>query len=119
MTCNPNKIEKIPTRTQYRANQIRFPFFTRLIIHLHAKYPEIKAVINPIKITKKDVPSVDKSPDFISTRFAPIIGTKTIRNENFAISDFLFPIIIPVAIVAPDLEIARKNSNSLGNTNYK
>ena len=33
-------------------------------------------------------------------------GIRTIRNENLAISAFLFPSIMPVAIVAPEREIA-------------
>ena len=85
-----------------------------LIIHLHARYPETKAVRKPTMITRNEVPSFVKSPEIISRKFAPITGINTIRKENFAISDFLFPSIIPVAIVAPDLEIAGKTAKSLG-----
>ena len=73
---------------------------------MHAKYPETNAVMKPASIIIKEVPSVVISPDFISTMFAPITGIRTIRKENLAISDFLFPSIIPVAIVAPEREIA-------------
>ena len=61
-------------------------------------------------MTDNDVPSVEKSPDLISTRLAAIIGSNTIKKENFAISDFLLPNIMPVAIVAPDLEMAGRTA---------
>ena len=40
---------------------------------------------------------------------------RTIRKENFAISDFLFPSIIPVAIVAPERETAGRIAKAWAN----
>ena len=70
----------------------------------------MNAVMNPALITANEVPSFSRSPEPISRILAPITGTRTIRNENLAISDFLFPSIIPVAIVAPDLDIAGRTA---------
>ena len=37
--------------------------------------------------------------------FSPIIGTRTIKKENLATSDFLLPKSNPVAMVDPEREI--------------
>ena len=83
------------------------------IIHLHASNPEINAAMNPI--IRAPTPTPDSSvnlPSKKSFKFAPIIGTNTIRKENFAMPSFLFFSNNPVDIVAPDLEMPGKTSNA-------
>ena len=91
--------------TQYAENQISLLFLTSDIIHLHAKNPEIKAETKPVSTTPHEMFSVMPAPEASSMRLAPITGISTIRKENLAILSLLFPIINPVAIVAPDLDI--------------
>src|SRR5699024_8990360 len=83
-----------------------FPFFTIFIIHLQAKQPEINAAIKPIINDKVGIPdcSAENSPPINPKNDSPIIGTKTIRNENWASFSFLLPNSNPVAIVVPDLD---------------
>ncbi len=66
------------------------PFFTIPIIHLQAIKPEIKAAKKPIINAVTLTPEFsDNFPSNKSFKFAAMIGTKTIRNENFAIPSFL------------------------------
>lgn len=77
-----------------------------LIMSLQAKSPEIKAEINPINnILRGKSWFPEKLPSSTSIKLAPIMGSRTIRKENFATSSLLFPSSTPVEIVAPDLEM--------------
>jgi hypothetical protein len=91
---------------QYIAKPVSFAFFTRLIITLHANNPETNADTKP-RISEvmlmPDAAAVN-SPEISSRKASPSTGTSTIKNENFAISSFLTPSIIPVEIVAPERE---------------
>lgn len=82
------------------------PFFTIPIIHLQAIKPEINAAINPTNSANALTPEFsDNFPSNRSFKFAAIMGTSTIRNENFAIPSFLLFSNKPVEIVDPDLDI--------------
>lgn len=82
------------------------PFFTNLIIQLHANKPEAKAAIKPTtKIDVSILAAVETSVLKMLSIFSPIIGTRTIKKENLATSDFLFPNNKPVAMVEPEREI--------------
>jgi len=76
---------------------------------LQEKTPVIKAARKPINATDG---SIDEKIDILSelkvlnesSTASPSTGIITIRKENFATASFLFPSMIPVAMVDPERE---------------
>ena len=81
------------------------PFFTRLIMNLQAKHPDMNAAKKPTARGAKPIPPKSDGSSIISRTFknvSPKIGISTMRNENCATLSFLLPSKRPVAIVVPE-----------------
>ena len=90
---------------QYSANQPSLAFFTIAIMNLQAKKPLAKAARNPSTSARGPTPA-PKEPlpvaTFIKSRnCSPIMGMRTIRNENWAMPLRSTPTRSPVAMVLP------------------
>ena len=94
-------------RRQYNENHTSLAFFTMAIIALHENRPATKAPMKPIANGMNPRPAADAgSPKLlrIPNACSPMIGTRTIRNENCAMFSRFTPQRSPVAMVVPDLE---------------
>ena len=107
------RITPNPNRKQYNENQISFPLFTILIIHLQAKVPVMNELRNPhIRGVEPIDSDEEKSPLTISSRFMPIMGIKTIKKEKGATSSRLFPNNNHVEMVEPERERPGRAANA-------
>lgn len=72
----------MPTMAQYKANHFNLAFFTKAIITLQAKSPDIKAETNPRQSGNAPTVEDDISPPAKLKIASPKMGIITIRKEN-------------------------------------